>query len=89
MVYIINTYKNFVDCDYKLLLCFVNDFMFLFHIVQEEFLLSGPTNTMGMIVTSDGLSQHQPLNWVDGLTAIGYSFPYILVLGKNTVTVHR
>eukprot|EP00794_Sanderia_malayensis_P017009 gene17009-18722_t len=55
---------------------------------QEEFLLSGPTNTMGMVVTSEGLSQHQPLNWADGLTAIGYSYPYVLVLGNTTVTVH-
>ncbi|XP_065072216.1 transforming growth factor-beta receptor-associated protein 1-like [Rhopilema esculentum] len=55
---------------------------------EEEFLLSGPTNTMGMIVTSEGLSQHQPLNWADGLSAIAYSYPYSLVLGNSTITVH-
>ena len=57
--------------------------------MQEEFLLSGPTNTMGMIVTADGLSQHQPLNWADGLTAIAHAYPYALVLGNSTITVHR
>eukprot|EP00112_Aurelia_sp_Birch-Aquarium-sp1_P011708 Seg2464.2 transcript_id=Seg2464.2/GoldUCD/mRNA.D3Y31 product="Transforming growth factor-beta receptor-associated protein 1" protein_id=Seg2464.2/GoldUCD/D3Y31 len=55
---------------------------------QEEFLLSGPTNTMGMIVTAEGLSQHQPMNWADGLHAIAHAYPYVLVLGNSTVTVH-
>ena len=58
-------------------------------IPQEEFLLSGPTNTMGMIVTAEGLSQHQPLNWADGMTAIAHAYPYALVLGNSTITVHR
>jgi len=55
---------------------------------KEEFLLSGPTNTMGMIVTAEGLSQHQPLNWADGMTAIAHAYPYALVLGNSTITVH-
>ena len=55
---------------------------------HEEFLLNGPTNTMGMIVTAEGMSQHQPLTWSDGLRSVAYSYPYILALGNNTVTVH-
>ena len=63
--------------------------LILYRYFQEEFLLSGPTNTMGMIVTSEGLSQHQPMNWADGLHAIAHAYPYVLVLGNSTVTVHR
>lgn len=55
---------------------------------HEEFLLNGPTDTMGMIVTAEGLSMHQPLTWSDGLRSVAYSYPYILVLGNSTVTVH-
>ena len=55
---------------------------------HEEFLLNGPTDEMGMVVTAGGTSQHQPLWWTDGFRSVAYSYPYILVLGKRTVTVH-
>lgn len=55
---------------------------------SEEFLLNGPTDTMAMIVNSAGLSVHQPLTWSDGVCSVAFSYPYVLVLGKSTVTVH-
>ena len=58
------------------------------HLSEEEFLLNGPTDTMGMIVTSSGISMHQPLTWADGLRSVAFSYPYLLVLGESTVTVH-
>ena len=58
------------------------------HLAKDEFLLNGPTDTMGMIVTSSGMSMHQPLRWADGLRSVAFSYPYLLVLGESTVTVH-
>ena len=58
------------------------------HLAKDEFLLNGPTDTMGMIVTSSGISMHQPLTWADELRSVAFSYPYLLVLGESTVTVH-
>ncbi|XP_002170800.1 transforming growth factor-beta receptor-associated protein 1 [Hydra vulgaris] len=55
----------------------------------QEFLLNGPTDTMGMIVTADGLSLHQPLTWSESILSVACSYPYILVLGNSTVTIHN
>ena len=55
---------------------------------REEFLLNGPTNEMGMVVTAGGVSQHQPLWWTDTFRSAAYSYPYVLVLGRLTVAVH-
>ncbi|XP_066927421.1 transforming growth factor-beta receptor-associated protein 1 homolog [Clytia hemisphaerica] len=55
---------------------------------SDEFLLSGPTDMMGMIVTSKGLSMHQPLSFLDGCQSVAFSYPYILVLGESSITVH-
>ena len=56
---------------------------------QEEFLLSGPTDTLGMFVTSQGTSLRPPLSWTDGLIALGYCFPYVVAVGRGTITVYR
>ena len=55
---------------------------------KEEFLLNGPTDSMGMIVNAEGLSNKQPLTWSDGLKSVAYKYPYIIALGNNSVTVH-
>merc|ERR1719494_317375 len=55
---------------------------------KEEFLLNGPTDSMGMIVNAEGLSNKQPLTWSDGLKSVAYKYPYIIALGSNSVTVH-
>ena len=57
--------------------------------LQEEFLLSGPTDTLGMFVTSQGTSLRPPLSWTDGLITLGYSFPYVVAVGRGTITVYR
>nr|XP_058955595.1 transforming growth factor-beta receptor-associated protein 1-like [Pocillopora verrucosa] len=55
---------------------------------MEEFLLNGPTDVMGMFVTSEGTSQRAPLSWSERLLALGYSFPYAVALGANSISVH-
>lgn len=57
-------------------------------IAVEEFLLSGPTDVLGMFVTSGGTSLRPPLSWTDGLVTLGYSFPYVVVVGRSTITVY-
>ncbi|KAJ7372446.1 transforming growth factor, beta receptor associated protein 1 [Desmophyllum pertusum] len=52
---------------------------------KEEFLLSGPTDVMGMFVTSEGTSQRAPLSWSERLLALGFSFPYAVALGANSI----
>ncbi|KXJ14499.1 Transforming growth factor-beta receptor-associated protein 1 [Exaiptasia diaphana] len=54
----------------------------------EEFLLNGPTDLMGMFVTSEGTSQRAPLSWSNSIEALGYSFPYVISLGNNVLTAH-
>jgi len=56
---------------------------------EEEFLLNGPTDQMGVTVTKDGLSKRQPFTWSDGLKSVGFHFPYLLILGHTTITVHN
>lgn len=58
-------------------------------LLQEEFLLSGPTDTLGMFVTSHGTSLRPPLSWTDGLITLGYSFPYVVAVGRGSITVYR
>lgn len=57
-------------------------------IAVEEFLLSGPTDVLGMFVTSGGTSLRPPLSWTDGLVTLGYSFPYVIVVGHSTIIVY-
>ncbi|XP_046859685.1 transforming growth factor-beta receptor-associated protein 1-like isoform X2 [Xenia sp. Carnegie-2017] len=57
-------------------------------ITTEEFLLSGPTDILGMFVTSQGTSLRPPLSWTDGLVALGYSFPYVIAVGRASITVY-
>ena len=57
--------------------------------LQEEFLLNGPTDVMGMFVTSEGTSQRAPLSWSERLLALGFSFPYVIALGASSISIHR
>lgn len=61
---------------------------FVMGVGMEEFLLNGPTDVMGMFVTSEGTSQRAPLSWSERLLALGYSFPYAIALGPNSISVH-
>ncbi|EDO42369.1 predicted protein [Nematostella vectensis] len=60
----------------------------LMRIGEEEFLLNGPTNAMGMFVTSEGTSQRAPLSWAESVQNLGYSFPYVVTLSSTSLTVH-
>lgn len=55
---------------------------------MEEFLLNGPTDVMGMFVTSEGTSQRAPLSWSERLLALGFSFPYVIALGASSISIH-
>lgn len=83
--YLVNSITSNVQ---DLFLCEENVRLSIKRTGHEEFLLNGPTDEMGMVVTAGGISQHQPLWWSDGFRSVAYSYPYILVLGRRTVTVH-
>ena len=72
----------------ELFMCEENVVPHIKRTAQEEFLLNGPTNEMGMVVTAGGVSQHQPLWWSDTFRGAAYLYPYVLVLGRLTITVH-
>ncbi|XP_031565710.1 transforming growth factor-beta receptor-associated protein 1-like [Actinia tenebrosa] len=60
----------------------------IMRIRTEEFLLNGPTDLMGMFVTSEGTSQRAPLTWSFSVEALGYSFPYVVALGTNIIAIY-
>ncbi|XP_072162816.1 transforming growth factor-beta receptor-associated protein 1-like [Diadema setosum] len=54
---------------------------------REEFLLTGP-GALGMFVTSAGMSQRPPLKWAESVSAVSYTFPYVVALDDEFLTVH-
>ncbi|CAI9729846.1 growth factor-beta receptor-associated 1-like [Octopus vulgaris] len=54
---------------------------------KGDFLLGGPSS-LGMFVTSDGISQRPPLQWSHDLVSVGYVHPYIVALNSEFITVH-
>ncbi|XP_063956642.1 transforming growth factor-beta receptor-associated protein 1-like isoform X1 [Lytechinus pictus] len=54
---------------------------------REEFLLAGP-GALGMFVTSGGMSQRPPLKWAESVSAVSYTFPYVVALDDEFLTVH-
>eukprot|EP00057_Strongylocentrotus_purpuratus_P012789 XP_011667263.1 PREDICTED: transforming growth factor-beta receptor-associated protein 1 [Strongylocentrotus purpuratus] len=55
--------------------------------LKEEFLLAGP-GALGMFVTSGGMSQRPPLKWAESVCAVSYTFPYVVALDDEFLTVH-
>ncbi|XP_061430796.1 transforming growth factor-beta receptor-associated protein 1-like [Lethenteron reissneri] len=56
-------------------------------IAKEEFLLTGP-GSLGMFVTSEGVSRRAPVRWGDGVRGAALAPPYLLALGAQLLTVH-
>ncbi|CAJ0935352.1 unnamed protein product, partial [Ranitomeya imitator] len=56
-------------------------------ISREEFLLAGPGG-LGMFATVAGISQRAPVHWSDNVIGAAVSFPYVLALDEEFITVH-
>ncbi|XP_033638658.1 transforming growth factor-beta receptor-associated protein 1-like [Asterias rubens] len=54
---------------------------------KEEFLLAGPSS-LGMFVTSAGISQRPPLKWSETIRGVSYLFPYVVAMDDEFLTVH-
>ncbi|KAM4796789.1 transforming growth factor-beta receptor-associated protein 1 [Rhinophrynus dorsalis] len=56
-------------------------------ISRQEFLLAGPGG-LGMFATVAGISQRAPVRWSDNVIGAAVSFPYVLALDEEFITVH-
>ncbi|XP_063809484.1 transforming growth factor-beta receptor-associated protein 1 [Pseudophryne corroboree] len=56
-------------------------------ISRQEFLLAGPGG-LGMFATVAGISQHAPVRWSENVIGAAVSFPYVLALDEEFITVH-
>ncbi|KAM3933506.1 transforming growth factor-beta receptor-associated protein 1 isoform 1-T3 [Leptodactylus fuscus] len=56
-------------------------------ISRQEFLLAGPGG-LGMFATVAGISQRAPVHWSENVIGAAVSFPYVLALDEEFVTVH-
>ncbi|MEE6470358.1 hypothetical protein FKM82_008943 [Ascaphus truei] len=56
-------------------------------ISRQEFLLAGPGG-LGMFATVAGISQHAPVRWSENVIGAAVSFPYVLALDEDFITVH-
>lgn len=56
-------------------------------ISRQEFLLAGPGG-LGMFATVAGISQRAPVRWSENVIGAAVSFPYVLALDEEFVTVH-
>ncbi|KAM4698963.1 transforming growth factor-beta receptor-associated protein 1 [Discoglossus pictus] len=56
-------------------------------ISRQEFLLAGPGG-LGMFATVAGISQHAPVRWPENVIGAAVSFPYVLALDEEFITVH-
>ncbi|XP_066500356.1 transforming growth factor-beta receptor-associated protein 1 [Hoplias malabaricus] len=54
---------------------------------KREFLLNGPGN-LGMFVTKDGVSEHPPVQWPEGVLDAAVHFPYVLALQSQMVFIY-
>ncbi|KAM9320927.1 transforming growth factor-beta receptor-associated protein 1 [Gastrophryne carolinensis] len=56
-------------------------------ISRQEFLLAGPGG-LGMFATVAGISQRAPVHWSENVVGAAVSFPYVLALDEEFITVH-
>ncbi|KAK8726458.1 hypothetical protein OTU49_010260 [Cherax quadricarinatus] len=56
-------------------------------IAKEEFLLAGPGN-LGMFVTAAGISERPPIQWMEGISAVSYYYPYIITITNQFIRVY-
>ncbi|KAG8451859.1 hypothetical protein GDO86_003886 [Hymenochirus boettgeri] len=56
-------------------------------ISRQEFLLAGPGG-LGMFATVAGISERAPVRWSDNVIGAAVSFPYVLALDEEFITVH-
>lgn len=56
------------------------------YVSKNEFLINGLAH-LGIFVKTSGISEHPPIDWGMGVQQIAYSYPYILCLKKNVISV--
>uniref|UniRef100_A0A3P9L4Y8 Transforming growth factor, beta receptor associated protein 1 n=1 Tax=Oryzias latipes TaxID=8090 RepID=A0A3P9L4Y8_ORYLA len=56
-------------------------------ISREEFLLAAPGG-LGMFANAEGVSQRAPVSWSESVIAAAVSFPYVVALDENFITIH-
>ncbi|KAM8976352.1 transforming growth factor-beta receptor-associated protein 1 [Pelodytes ibericus] len=56
-------------------------------ISRQEFLLAGPGG-LGMFATVAGISQRAPVRWSENVIGAAVSFPYVLALDEEFITIH-
>uniref|UniRef100_A0A2K6RFI5 Transforming growth factor beta receptor associated protein 1 n=1 Tax=Rhinopithecus roxellana TaxID=61622 RepID=A0A2K6RFI5_RHIRO len=54
---------------------------------RQEFLLAGPGG-LGMFATVAGISQRAPVHWSENVIGATVSFPYVIALDDEFITVH-
>ncbi|XP_053444896.1 transforming growth factor-beta receptor-associated protein 1 isoform X2 [Nycticebus coucang] len=54
---------------------------------RQEFLLAGPGG-LGMFATVAGISQRAPVHWSENVIGAAVSFPYVIALDDEFITVH-
>uniref|UniRef100_A0A8C9AB97 Transforming growth factor beta receptor associated protein 1 n=1 Tax=Prolemur simus TaxID=1328070 RepID=A0A8C9AB97_PROSS len=54
---------------------------------RQEFLLAGPGG-LGMFATVAGISQRAPVHWSENVIGAAISFPYVIALDDEFITVH-
>lgn len=60
---------------------------FVHRVAAGEFLLAAP-NSLGVFVTSAGISQRPPIQWSTGVCKACFVHPYVIALDSLRVTVH-
>lgn len=58
------------------------------HITRGEFLVNGASH-LGLFVKTSGISERPPIDWGMNVSHVAYSYPYILCLKENTVSIFR
>lgn len=60
---------------------------FVHRVASGEFLLAAP-NSLGVFVTSAGISQRAPIQWAPDVSQACFVHPYVVALDNQHVTVH-
>ncbi|KAH7640297.1 transforming growth factor-beta receptor-associated protein 1-like [Dermatophagoides farinae] len=56
------------------------------YISRNEFLIDGPSH-LGVFIKTSGISERPPINWGPNVSQIAYSYPYILCLKSNSISI--
>lgn len=57
-------------------------------VTRNEFLINGLSH-LGVFSKTSGISERPPIDWGEDVEQIAYSYPYILCLKKNSISIIR